>query len=107
MTVDAEADAQPVVERFDVDVRAAVAQRLADDLADQLHDGRLIVEVDLGDRVGDLTLVVLGGERRDDVVDVGRRAVHLLDERRHRLLVGRLPRETLAGRRLDLLAPPR
>jgi hypothetical protein len=107
VAVDTEPDPEPVVERFDVDVRAAVAECLADDLGDELHDRGLVVEADLGDRLGGQTLVVLGGERGDDVVDVGGRAVHLLDERRHRLLVGGVPHEALTGGRLDLLAPPR
>ena len=37
VTVDAEPDAQPVVERLDVDVRAAVAHGLADDPVDELR----------------------------------------------------------------------
>ena len=107
VAVDAEPDAQPIVEWLDVDVGAAVAQRLADDLADELHHGRLVVEVDLGDGLGHQSLVVLGGEGGDDVVDVGGRAVHLLDERRDRLLVGGLPGEALARGRFDLLSPRR
>ena len=103
VAVDAEPDAQAVVERFDVDVRAAVAQRLADDAAHQLHDRGTVVEADLGDRLGGLAGVVLGGERGDEDVDVGGRAVHLLDERRDRLVVGRLPHELLAGDLLDHL----
>ena len=105
VAVDAEADAQPIVERLDVDVGAAVTQRLADDLADELHHGRLVVEVDLGDGLGNQTLIVLGGEGGDDVVDVGGRAVHLLDERGDGLLVGCLPGEALTRGRFDLLSP--
>ena len=52
-------------------------------------------------------LVVLGGEGSDDVVDVGSRAVHLLDERRDGLLVGGLPGEALTRGRFDLLTPVR
>ncbi len=49
VTVDTEPDTQPVVERLDVDVRAAVTKGLADDLADELDDRCLIVEVHLGE----------------------------------------------------------
>ena len=48
LTVDAEPDAQLVVERLDVDVAGAVAHRLADDAAHELHHRRLVVEADLG-----------------------------------------------------------
>jgi len=54
-----------------------------------------------------MALLVLGREARHNVVDVGGRAVHLLDERRHGLLVRGLPHELLTGGRLDLLATPR
>ncbi len=73
----------------------------------ELDDRGPVVEADLGDRVGGLTGVVLGGERGDEQVDVGGRAVHLLDERRDRLVVRRLPHELLAGDLLDHLAPRR
>ena len=39
--VDAVADAQVVFERLDVNVRRALGDGLADDLVDELHDGRL------------------------------------------------------------------
>jgi hypothetical protein len=94
VAVDAEPDAETIVERLDVDVGAAVAQRLADDLADELHHRRLIVEADLGDRLGGMWRCSSSAAKDgDDVVDVGGRAVHLLDERRHRLLVGGVPHE--------------
>ena len=69
VTVDAESDAQTVVERLDVDVRRPVAQRLADDLRDELDDGGLVVEADLRHRLGDRLLAVFAGERRDEVVE--------------------------------------
>ena len=51
VTVDAEPDAHVAVERLDVDVGGAVAQRLTDDARHELHDRRLVVEADLGDGV--------------------------------------------------------
>ena len=103
VTVDAEPDAQAVVERFDVDVGAAVAQRLTDDPVDQLDDRGTVVEADVGQHLGGDALLVLAGELRDQDVDVGRRAVHLLDVRRDGLLVGRLPHELRARDLLDHL----
>ena len=45
-TVDAEADANAVLGGFDVHVGGTVAQRLRDDLVDDLDDGRVDVDDD-------------------------------------------------------------
>ena len=47
-TVDPVADADPSVGRLDVDVGGAVAQRLGDDLVDQLDDRCLVGRADRG-----------------------------------------------------------
>ena len=71
VTVDAEPDAQLLVERLDVDVARAVAHGLADDAVHELDDRRLVVEADLGGLGRDPGLVVLEVERGDEPVDVG------------------------------------
>ena len=107
VAVHSEADAQPVVEWLDVDVRRSVTQRLAHDASHQLHHGGLVVEADRRNRLGFLTLDVFGVERAEDLVEVRGRAVHLLDHRRDRCVVGRLPDEALAGGGLDDLTARR
>ena len=51
LTVDAVPHPDVAVERLDVDVGGAVAQRLTDDPRHELHHRRLIVEADLVDGV--------------------------------------------------------
>ena len=87
-----------------MDVRRPVAQRLADDPLHELDDGRLIVEVDVGDGLRGVTLLVLTGERGDERVDVRRRPVHLLDVRGDRLVVRGAPRELATDGGFDTLA---
>ena len=67
----------------------------------ELHHRRLVVKADGGDGFGGVLLLVLVGERRDQLVDVGRRAEHLLDERGDGLVVGGLPEELLPRGGLD------
>jgi len=107
MAVDAESDAQFVVERFDVDVGGAVAQRLADDAVDQLDDGRLVVEVDLARSGGDSLLLVEVLDRLHEPIDVGVGAVHRVDEGAHRGGVGKHVLDRTAGCAVDLGAAPR
>ena len=68
-----------------------------DDAVHQLHDRRLVVEVDLVGLVGALELAVSRLERRDQAPDVGVRAPDLLDDRLHRLGIGGQPLEFLTG----------
>ena len=104
VTVDAEADAQPLVERLDVDVGRAVAQRLADDAADQLDDRRLIVEAHLGGGGGNLALVVADLEGLDQALDVVVGAVGAVDEGADRRRVGNGPAHRPARCGLDCRA---
>ncbi len=70
VTVDAEPDAQLLVERLDVDVGRTVAHRLADDAADELDDRGLVVEADLGGDRCSLALIVADLEDLDESVDL-------------------------------------
>jgi hypothetical protein len=104
LAVDPESDPHVLVEWLDVDVAGPVAQRLADDAVHELDDGCLVVEVDLVGVFGALDLGVRRLEGGDQASDVGIRAPDLLDERLHRLGVGRHPFEALAGSCLRLVA---
>ena len=72
-------DADPVVLRLDVDVGGAVAQRLGDDLLDDLHDGASSAPTLLVRR-RDLAGPVDRGEGRDVVVHVGEGPVGVVDD---------------------------
>ena len=80
-TVDAEAHPHAVFARLDVHVGGAVAQRLRDDLVDDLHDRRVRVDhrLDRGARRRGSSVASVGLERFDVGVDRRQRAVGLVD----------------------------